>query len=212
MRLPFVHPLFTRFRMVQSSVRALFCRLTRRFRGSGVRGGRAVARAIEGVRSAARHSRLDGFAALEPRAMLAANDVFVQLEGGQVVLALDPAGTAITDLSTSYSVANGVLTIKAATAGTISTILPPTSGITVDRAADTIAVNLNTLPGFTGISVAGNVGADVIRVGPGGINLSAVTKGAAAQGFVVDTGAGAADRIAVANRIVTKGAGPAFKF
>ena len=50
------------------------------------------------------------------------NDVFVQLEGGQVVLALDPAGTAITDLSTSYSVANGVLTIRAATAGTIGPI------------------------------------------------------------------------------------------
>jgi hypothetical protein len=66
MRLPIVHPLFTRFRTLQSSLRALFCRSTRRFRGSGVRGGRAVARAIEGVRSAARHSRLDGFAAELP--------------------------------------------------------------------------------------------------------------------------------------------------
>ena len=86
MRLPFVHPLFARFRLVQSSLRALFSRGARRFQRRGLRSGRVVARAFDGVRSVAAYARLDGFAALESRAMLAANDVFVELAGQQVVL------------------------------------------------------------------------------------------------------------------------------
>ncbi|MBM4059428.1 MAG: hypothetical protein FJ275_14520 [Planctomycetes bacterium] len=139
--------------------------------------------------------------------MLAADDVFVGLAGQQVVLGLDPAGTAITNLHTSYNAGSGVLTIKAASAGVLATALLPSSGITVDPAAHTIAVNLKKLPGFTGISVAGNAGTDTVTVGPGGIDLSAVAKGAAAQSFIIDTGAGALDTISIANKVVAKGAG-----
>ncbi|MFM7185519.1 MAG: hypothetical protein ACKO4Z_12225 [Planctomycetota bacterium] len=204
MRLPFVHPLFARFRFVQSSLRALFSRTSRRFQR---RGSRIVAHAFASVRCTAAQARLNGFAALEPRAMLAANDVFVGLAGQQVVLGLDPAGTAITDLHTSYNASSRVLTIHSVTAGTISTLLPPTSGISVDPAADTISVNLKTLKGFTGISVAGGAGEDAVTVGPGGIDLAAVAKGAASQSFLVDTGAGTSDTISLATKVVAKGAG-----
>ena len=56
-----------------------------------------------------------GVESLESRAMLAADDILVSLVGNQVVLTLDPAGTAITNLSTTYASKAGVLTITAVT-------------------------------------------------------------------------------------------------
>ncbi len=53
--------------------------------------------------------------------MLAADDVAVSLVGSQIVLTLDPAGTAITDLHTTYNAASNQLTITAASAGTLTT-------------------------------------------------------------------------------------------
>ena len=79
--------------------------------------------------------------------MLAADDILVSLTGNRVVLTLDPAGAEITNLGTSYNAASGVLTITAASKGTISTAAPIV-GISVDTKADTIAVNLKTLPKF----------------------------------------------------------------
>ena len=76
MRIAFVHPFFARFRMVQSSIKSLFARGARRFHR---RGGRVVGRVVDGVRSAAANVRLDGFAALESRAMLAADDIGANL-------------------------------------------------------------------------------------------------------------------------------------
>ena len=101
----------------------LRCLFSRSFRTAwpGRRRGawrrRAGAGSFGDSRSAARHDSLLGFSGLESRAMLAADDVFVSLVGNQVVLGFDPAGTAITDLNTSYNAAANVLTITAAHRG-----------------------------------------------------------------------------------------------
>ena len=188
MRFSFGRSRFGRFLFGRSPlVRALF---TRSFRLPSRRG----------VRS------LQGIDVLESRAMLAADDIIVGLVSNQVFLTLDPLGTSISDLRTTYSAASNVLTITAATAGTLSTAAP-IAGITIDSAADTIAVNLSTIKSFAGISIVCGVGTDAITIGPGGVNLTAVTKGGAAQSFSIDTGAGVTDTITIANAIASKGAG-----
>jgi hypothetical protein len=164
------------------------------------------ARSRQPVPSRRRRSVRPGVESLESRAMLAADDIIVSLVGNQVVLTLDPAGTAITNLSTAYASKAGVLTITAASAGTLSAAAP-IPGITINPAADTIAVNLNTIPKFAGISVLGGEGSDLITIGPGGVNLAAVTRGAARQSLSIDTGAGLADAVVVANPVAAKGAG-----
>ena len=188
MRFSFGRSRFGRFLFGRSPlVRALF---TRSFRLPSRRG----------VRS------LQGIDVLESRAMLAADDIIVGLVSNQVFLTLDPLGTSISDLRTTYSAASNVLTITAATAGTLSTAAP-IAGITIDSAADTIAVNLSTIKSFAGISIVGGVGTDAITIGSGGVNLAAVTKGGAAQSVSIDTGAGVTDTITIANAISSKGAG-----
>jgi hypothetical protein len=139
--------------------------------------------------------------------MLAADDIVVSLVANQLVLTLDPAGTAITNLSTAYASKAGVLTIMAASAGKLSWAAP-IPGITINPATDTIAVNLKTVTKFAGISVIGDAGIDTVTIGPGGVNLAAVTKGAAAQGLSIDTGTGLADSIRIVSPVSAKGAGP----
>jgi lipocalin len=138
--------------------------------------------------------------------MLAANDILVGLAGNRVLLTLDPAGAAITNLATTYDAPAARLTITAATAGTL-TMPVPVDGIVVDAAADTITVNLRTITRFAGLSIVGGAATDSIRIGPGGVNLATIGRGAAGQGLAIDTGAGAADSITVAGQIVGKGAG-----
>jgi len=147
-----------------------------------------------------------GLESLERRSMLAANDAVVSLVGDRVSLALDPLGAEITNLETAYDATSGVLTITAATVGTIST-KGKIAGISVDTNADTISVNLKTLPKFVGLSVVGGGGTDSVRVGNGGVNLAAVGRGAVWQGVSINTGAGTDDTITVAGPLVTKGAG-----
>ena len=53
----------------------------------------------------------------------------------------------------------------------------------------------------------GGVGADAITIGSGGVNLAAVARGAASQGFVISTGDGVTDTVTIGSRITTKGAG-----
>ncbi|MFM7136056.1 MAG: hypothetical protein ACKO1M_03160, partial [Planctomycetota bacterium] len=138
--------------------------------------------------------------------MLAADDILVSLVGNRVVLTLDAVGTSITNLSTAYASKAGVLSITAASAGKLFSAAP-IPGITINPASDTIAVNLNTVAKFAGISVVGGAGTDLVTVGPGGVNLAAVTKGLAGQGLSIDTKAGSADTIVITNPVVAKGAG-----
>ena len=147
-----------------------------------------------------------GFEGLESRAMLAADDILVGLAGNRVMLTLDPAGGAITNLATTYDARAAKLTITAATAGTL-TMATPVNGISVNAVADTITVDLKKITKFAGLSIVGGAATDSIRIGPGGVNLAAIGRGAAAQGFTIDTGAGAGDAIAIAGPITTKGAG-----
>lgn len=143
-----------------------------------------------------------GFDVLEPRAMLAANDIVVSLAGDRVVLTLDDLGARIADLSTAYSPSTKVLTITAASSGTIST---NAAGITV--ADEEIAVNLTKIRNFAGFSIVGGAGPDSITIGPRGINLAGVARGAANQGVSIDTGEGDTDAITITGPVASKGAG-----
>ncbi len=156
-----------------------------------------------GRRSTGRQPGIEG---LESRAMLAADDVLVSLVGNRVVLTLDPEGAAITNLATTYDAPAVRLTITAATAGAIE-MAASVDGISIDTGADTITVDLKKITKFAGLSIVGGANTDSVTIGPGGVNLAGVGRGAAAQGFSIDTGAGVADRITVAGQIVAKGGG-----
>lgn len=138
--------------------------------------------------------------------MLAADDVLVGLVGNRVVLTLDPQGAAITNLATTYDAPAARLTITAATAGSLA-MAASVNGISIDTETDTITVDLKQIKKFAGLSIVGGANTDSVTIGPGGVNLAAISRGAAAQSVVIDTGAGAGDRIAVAGQIVAKGAG-----
>ncbi|MFM7136801.1 MAG: beta strand repeat-containing protein [Planctomycetota bacterium] len=138
--------------------------------------------------------------------MLAADDVLVSLAGNRVRLTLAPEGAAITNLATTYDAAAARLTITAASAGSL--FMPVSvNGISVDAVADTITVDLRRITKFAGLSIVGGANTDSVTIGPGGVNLAAIGRGAAAQGLTIDTGAGAGDSIAIAGLIVAKGAG-----
>lgn len=147
-----------------------------------------------------------GLEGLESRAMLAADDVLVGLSGNWVELTLDPQGAAITNLVTTYDAPSARLTITAATAGSL-TMAAPVNGISVDAVADTITVDLKKITKFAGLSIVGGANRDSVTIGPGGVNLAGMSRGAAAQGLFIDTGAGAGDSIAISGLIVAKGAG-----
>jgi hypothetical protein len=161
---------------------------------------RALGRRRRGFRTSPR------FDLLEQRAMLAADDIVVSLSANRVVMTLDTLGTTISDLHTNYNSVTNVLSITASTAGAIST-KQSINGIKIDGKTDQILVDLSTIKTFAGISVVGAAGQDAVTIGPGGVNLAAVTKGGAAQGLSIDTGAGVSDSIVVANSVATKGAG-----
>lgn len=138
--------------------------------------------------------------------MLAANDVLVGLAGNWVKLTLDPQGAAITNLATSYDAPRARLTITAATAGSLA-MAAPVDGLSVDADADTITVDLRQITKFAGLSLVGGPNTDSVTIGPGGVNLAAIGRGAAAQGLFIDTGAGAGDAIVVGGQVTARGAG-----
>jgi lipocalin len=138
--------------------------------------------------------------------MLAADDILVGLVGNRVVLTLDPEGAAITNLATTFDARTARLTITAATAGTLA-LASAVDGISVNGVADTITVDLTKITAFAGLSIVGGAGTDSVSIGPGGVNLAAVGRGAAAQGFTIDTGLGAGDVIVVGGQVTAKGVG-----
>jgi hypothetical protein len=136
---------------------------------------------------------------------LQTDDIVVTADGNsQVVLRLASKGVTISDLRTAYNASTKTLTITAVNAGTI---FSRAAGITVNSAAHTIAVDLLAMPSFAGLAIVGGNGTDSVTIGTGGVNLGAVTAGAAAQAFTIDTMAGVADAIVVQNPIIAKGAG-----
>ena len=180
---------------------------SRAFRGSrrrGVRRREVFSAQFDGGRTAASYASLRGVDVLESRLMLSGDAIVVSVQSNWVVLTLASTGVEITDLHTSYRAAAKTLTITAANAGTIGS---QAAGITIDTQTDTITVSLAKIPGFAGISIVGGVGADAITIGSGGVNLAAVARGAASQGFVISTGDGVTDTVTIGSRITTKGAG-----
>ena len=135
------------------------------------------------------------------------DDVAVSVDANKVVLSLAPTGVAISSLHTAYNARTHTLTITAFQPGTMVAGGPATPGVTVNSAAKTIVVNLGVLTGFAGISIVGNGGVDSVTIGGAGINLAAVTKGAANQSFTIDTNAAATDMVVIGKPITAKGSG-----
>ncbi|MCX7414195.1 MAG: VCBS domain-containing protein, partial [Planctomycetia bacterium] len=135
------------------------------------------------------------------------DSIAVSVDANRILLSLAPAGVAISSLHTAYNARTHVLTITATQTGTMVASGAGTPGVAVNSAAKTISVNLGVLTGFAGISVVGNGGVDSVTIGGTGINLAAVTKGAANQSFSIDTKGGATDIVTVGKPITAKGSG-----
>ncbi|MFM8413406.1 MAG: beta strand repeat-containing protein, partial [Planctomycetota bacterium] len=133
-------------------------------------------------------------------------DTVVSLEDDRLFLRLAGTGTTIRNLSTQYLPGNRKLVL------TVAADRPLTgggTGLVVNSRAGTVTVNLSQLPQFKGIVVVGTGATDRITLGPQGVNLAAVTAGAAGQGFAINTGMGA-DVVTVRSPVRTKGADGGF--
>ncbi|MCY2940085.1 MAG: hypothetical protein NTV50_00270, partial [Planctomycetota bacterium] len=138
-----------------------------------------------------------------------ANDAVVSLDNSnQVVLTLSSSGTTLSDVNTLFNSVNNTLTITAATSGTLLTApAAGISGITINSGSDTITLDLNTLTNFAGLVIVGNSGLDSVTIGTGGVDLSAVTTGAANQSFTANIlgTSTSTSALALSNAIKTKG-------
>jgi hypothetical protein len=133
-------------------------------------------------------------------------DIVASLEDDRLFLRLAGAGTTIRNLSTQYLPASRRLVV------TVAADRPLTgggTGLVVNSRAGTVTVNLAQLPQFKGIVVVGTGATDRITLGPQGVNLAALTAGAAGQGFAINTGMGA-DVVTVRSPVRTKGADGGF--
>ncbi|MCE2726419.1 MAG: cadherin domain-containing protein [Planctomycetaceae bacterium] len=133
------------------------------------------------------------------------DDVTVSVDQtNRVAISLAPRGVTITDLHTTYDARRHALTITIAGPDTMS---GGGTGIVVDAAAKTVTVRLDVFPNFAGLVLTGNVGTDSIRIGRQGVNLAAVTRGAASQSFSIDTGVGSGDAIILGGPVTARAAG-----
>jgi parallel beta-helix repeat protein len=130
-------------------------------------------------------------------------DIIASVVNNELVLTL-MTSLVIPDLHTTFDAVANTLAVTVANDGVMVSVA---SGVTIDAATDTIVVNLATVSGFAGIVVLGTSGTDQIVIGAGGIDLQAVTSGAANQSFRIDTAAGGDDSVTIAHAIRTKGAG-----
>ncbi len=138
-----------------------------------------------------------------------AGDAVVSLDNtNQVVLTLSSSGTAITDFHTTYNSGANTLTITAATTGTLLTAPSAgIAGISINGSTDTITLDLNLLVNFAGIVIVGNSGTGAVTIGAGGVDLSAVTSGAANQSFTANIlgTSTSTSALVLTNAIKTKG-------
>ncbi|MFM7136941.1 MAG: beta strand repeat-containing protein [Planctomycetota bacterium] len=130
----------------------------------------------------------------------------VSMEDDRLLLRLAGSGTTIHNLSTQYLPATRRLVLTVAADRPLS---GGGTGLVVNPRAGTVTVNLAQLPQFSGIVVVGTGATDRITLGPQGVNLAALTAGAAGQGFAISTGMGA-DLVTVGTPVRTKGADGGF--
>ena len=135
------------------------------------------------------------------------NPITVSDAAGVITLTISPAGVSITDMHTTVS--GNTLIITAVNSSNMITLSPFISaGITSDYTS-TITVNLDTYPQFSGIAVVGGTGSDLVTIGPGGIDLGAVSGGAANQSLRFDLGT-SNDQLTISNPLKAKNSGNIF--
>lgn len=122
------------------------------------------------------------------------------------VVQLAGTGTTIRNLATQYLPATRRLVLTVAADRPLTGSGP---GLVVNPRAGTVTVSLAQLPRFRGIVVAGTGATDRIMLGPHGVNLAAVTAGAASQAFMISTRLGA-DVVTGRSPVRTKGADGGF--
>jgi len=123
------------------------------------------------------------------------------MEDDRLFLRLAGTGTTIRNLSTQYLPATRRLVV------TVAADRPLTgggTGLVVNPRAGTVTVSLAQLPQFQGIVVVGTGATDRITLGPQGVNLAALTAGAASQALAINTAMGA-DVVTVRSPVRTKG-------
>ena len=128
-------------------------------------------------------------------------DIVVSIEEDLLVVRLAGTDTTVRNLSTQYLPAGRRLVL------TVAADAPLTgggAGLTVNRRAGTVTVDLAQQPRFRGILVRGTGAADQITLGPRGVNLAALTAGSPSQVFAIDTGGGV-DVVTLRSPVRTKG-------
>lgn len=128
-------------------------------------------------------------------------DIVVSIEEDLLVVRLAGTDTTVRNLSTQYLPAGRRLVL------TVAADRPLTgggAGLTVNRRAGTVTVDLAQQPRFRGILVRGTGAADQIALGPRGVNLAALTAGTPSQVFAIVTGGGA-DVVTLRSPVRTKG-------
>lgn len=128
-------------------------------------------------------------------------DIVVSMDNDLLLVRLAGTDTTVRNLSTQYLPASRRLVL------TVAADRPLTgggAGLTVNRRAGTVTVDLAQQPQFRGILVRGTGAADQITLGPRGVNLAALTAGTPSQVFVIVTGSGA-DVVTLRSPVRTKG-------
>ena len=133
-----------------------------------------------------------------------AQNISVSVVSDKIVLSMS-GPTTVTDFSSSLNAGNDTLTITANIGTGVLSLSGSPSGVSVNNINKTVLVDLVTFNTFAGIEVLGSNGLDVITIGPGGIDLTAV--GASPdQSIVIETNNGA-DIVYVNNELKSKGTG-----
>ena len=128
-------------------------------------------------------------------------DIVVSIEEDLLVVRLAGTDTTVRNLSTQYLPAGRRLVLTVAADRPLA---GGGAGLTVNRRAGTVTVDLAQQPRFRGILVRGTGAADQITLGPRGVNLAALTAGTPSQVFAIDTGGGT-DVVTLRSPVRTKG-------
>jgi hypothetical protein len=130
--------------------------------------------------------------------------IVARRDDNRLGLILNNEGANISDLHTSVSGNNLIITASGiGTSIALAASVP--SGVTTNGTS-TITVDMSVMSNFEGFSVFGGMSDDTLSIGPGGINLSATSAGAARQSFTVELINGS-DQYFQENPVISKNGG-----